>query len=191
MAGLGPIFCPKCEADKEREKIVSMVLSDEDVEIFCEGMRDVEGLGVDLEIEQDKREVFGLGSSDAGPLDQSEEGNGYYIPTEEHIPPNFAWDFDSWLVLKDPSVSSAYGSPAQAVSPQIVSTSEARSSVAGSPLAVEGETLEGWSSVLSAAEVLESLKEGGNGLIGLKVVEIMVLVFLELLNLLVQQALVL
>ncbi|KAF8437888.1 hypothetical protein BDZ91DRAFT_804358 [Kalaharituber pfeilii] len=44
-----------------------MVLSDEDVEIFCKGMRDVEGLGVDLEIEQDEREIFGLSSSDASP----------------------------------------------------------------------------------------------------------------------------
>ncbi|KAF8431730.1 hypothetical protein BDZ91DRAFT_769156, partial [Kalaharituber pfeilii] len=35
MARLGSIFCLKCEADEEKEKIVSMVLSDKDVKIFC------------------------------------------------------------------------------------------------------------------------------------------------------------
>ncbi|KAF8441945.1 hypothetical protein BDZ91DRAFT_769010 [Kalaharituber pfeilii] len=53
LKALSPIFCPKCEADEEREKIVSMVLSDEDVEIFCEGMRDVE-------VEQEERKFFVL-----------------------------------------------------------------------------------------------------------------------------------
>ncbi|KAF8431999.1 hypothetical protein BDZ91DRAFT_769155, partial [Kalaharituber pfeilii] len=49
--------------------------------------------------EQDEKEVFGIGSPAAGPSDwnqpedQPEEGNGYYIPSEDDIPPNFAWDF--------------------------------------------------------------------------------------------------
>ncbi|KAF8432612.1 hypothetical protein BDZ91DRAFT_804709 [Kalaharituber pfeilii] len=85
MAGLGPIFCPKCKADKKKEKIVSMVLSDDDVEIFCEGMRDVEGLGVDLEIEQDKKDVF--------TWHKSKEIDNCWIPKVEDIPPNFNWDF--------------------------------------------------------------------------------------------------
>ncbi|KAF8432853.1 hypothetical protein BDZ91DRAFT_804687 [Kalaharituber pfeilii] len=95
IARLGPVFYLKCKTNEEREKIRSIVLSDEDVKIFYKDIRDVEGLGVDLEIEQDKRDIFGLGSSDVGPLgwdqleNQSREGNNYYIPNEEDIPSNF------------------------------------------------------------------------------------------------------
>ncbi|KAF8433137.1 hypothetical protein BDZ91DRAFT_769150 [Kalaharituber pfeilii] len=77
--------------------LISIVLSDEDVEIFCESMRDVEGLGVDLRLSRNERVVFGLGSSEAGPSnwnqpeDESNKENGYFVPSEEDIPPNFAW----------------------------------------------------------------------------------------------------
>ncbi|KAF8435877.1 hypothetical protein BDZ91DRAFT_769119, partial [Kalaharituber pfeilii] len=212
-----PIFCPKCEADEEREKIVSMELSDEDVEIFCEGMRDVEGLGVDLQIEQDEREVFGLESPAVGPSDWDQpevEGNDYYVPSVEDIPPNFSWTFanvykvpsgaqqaevccnllfpggcscpacldvkdmvgsNAQFVLEDiagsgngrvdcfggPTASQPMESSAQAVSPQIVSTPEARSPAARSPLVANEERVDGWTTVLSAAEVLAGMKEGG------------------------------
>ncbi|KAF8437384.1 hypothetical protein BDZ91DRAFT_804418 [Kalaharituber pfeilii] len=296
MAGLGPIFCPK----------FSMELSDEDVEIFCEGMRDVEGLGVDLQIEQEEREVFGLESPAVGPSDWDQpevEGNDYYVPSVEDIPPNFSWTFvpsgaqqaevccnllfpggcscpacldvkdmvgsnaqfvlediagrevgspfpfvastvswftarqdtlflaetmqkakesikselfsgsffytrrpckfskevdasiqvdllagpvpskdtfylldkyclaltgalqdqemAGWIALEDPTASQPMGSSAQAVSPQIVSTPEARSPAAGSPLVANEERVDGWTTVLSAAEVLAGMKEGG------------------------------
>ncbi|KAF8437883.1 hypothetical protein BDZ91DRAFT_769093 [Kalaharituber pfeilii] len=172
LSWIGPIFCPKCEADEEREKIVSMVLSNEDVEIFCEGMRDVEGLGVDLET--------------AGPLDWNQpkislkkgitiifllmriflltllgillmftkfllvHSRQIFAITcfslvdapilsvlilriwLELMPSLFLEDIagDGWLACVGGSFClSAYGSPAQAVSPQIVSTPEARSPV--------------------------------------------------------------
>ncbi|KAF8434236.1 hypothetical protein BDZ91DRAFT_769141 [Kalaharituber pfeilii] len=290
MAGLGPIFCPKCEADEEREKIVSMVLSDEDVEIFV----------------REEREVFGLESPAVGPSDWDQpevEGNDYYVPSVEDIPTNFSWTFGrrlcsctyckdfaanvykvpssaqqaedmvgsnaqfvlediagrevgspfpfvastvswftarqdtlflaetmqkakesikselfsgsffytrrpckfskevdasiqvdllagpvpskdtfylldkyclaltgalqdqemaGWIALEGPTASQPMGSSAQAVSPQIVSTPEVRSPAAGSPLAANEERVDGWSTVLSAAEVLAGMKEGGN-----------------------------
>ncbi|KAF8435929.1 hypothetical protein BDZ91DRAFT_769117 [Kalaharituber pfeilii] len=233
MAGLGPIFCPKCEADEEREKIVSMVLSDEDVEIFCEGMRDVEGLGVDLEIEQEERAVFGVGEAEDSDWNQpkDEEDNGYYIPTVEDIPPNFAWDnanvykvpsgaqqadvccnllfpggcscsvcadikdmvgtnaqfvlediagrevMDGWLVLEDPSVSQPMGSPAQAVSPQIVSTPEARSPVLVVLWLLKERLWRGGLLFCLLLRFWRASRMVGSGLIGLKVAEMVVLVF--------------
>ncbi|KAF8438325.1 hypothetical protein BDZ91DRAFT_804274 [Kalaharituber pfeilii] len=162
IAGLGPIFCPKYEADKEKEKIVSIVLSDEDIEIFCEGIRDVEGLGVDLEIEQEEKEVFGLGSPTIR-ISLRMRGmvtifllKGIFLLTLLEI-----LVMEGWIVLENPSVSQPMGSPAQAVSSQIISTPEARSPAAGSHLAIEREVVEGWSSVLSAAEILAGMKEGG------------------------------
>ncbi|KAF8432650.1 hypothetical protein BDZ91DRAFT_769152 [Kalaharituber pfeilii] len=88
IASLSPILYLKYEADKEREKIVSIVLSNEDVEIFCEGMRDIEELEVDLEIEQDERNIFGL--EDVKETDNSiKKVDDCWVPKMKDISPNF------------------------------------------------------------------------------------------------------
>ncbi|KAF8434268.1 hypothetical protein BDZ91DRAFT_804604 [Kalaharituber pfeilii] len=58
MATLFPVLYLKYQADKEREKIVSIVISDDNIEIFCKAIRNIKDLGVDLKIKQDSREVF-------------------------------------------------------------------------------------------------------------------------------------
>ncbi|KAF8436989.1 hypothetical protein BDZ91DRAFT_769109 [Kalaharituber pfeilii] len=158
------------KTDKEREKIVSIVLSNKDIEIFYKGMRDVKELGVEFGEMREKFLVLvpQMLVPQIGITLKINLRRGMVIifPTEQDIPPNFAWDFanvdqmmDSWLVLEGSSISQPMESPTQAVSPQIVSTPEARSSVAVSPLVVKRETSEEWSSLLSATEVLKSLKE--------------------------------
>ncbi|KAF8454261.1 hypothetical protein BDZ91DRAFT_768017 [Kalaharituber pfeilii] len=82
MAELGPILCPKCEADEERKKIGNTASPAYSTITDCNSLSRM-------------REMF-LGFLRKGLiLNKSEKVDNCWIPKVENIPSNFNWDFST------------------------------------------------------------------------------------------------